>query len=273
MKYMHFNSSCSYTALAILLEDKGIETEDVDISIEIGLPWIFAEKDGIFLSGPMLQGKEWFDLYLNPKGLCLNEDHIKKENIPSYLKAHGKCMLGVYVQGNGGKHAVVFHKYDGQYHFYNPIKDGSDAPTEIVFNETQLLQALDDITIVASILECPKSNYDKRKILDQSTLVLRKLYSEIEKFSKRPHSDEEYKEAMDVIFRAILLDGITMLEISGQNKLAESFRKIQHDFLVFMKGNKKGILADTISLEEFQKLVLWYEKLIMEKRNIYEGDL
>ena len=44
MKYMHFNSSCSYTALAILLEDKGIETEDVDISIEIGLPWIFAEK-------------------------------------------------------------------------------------------------------------------------------------------------------------------------------------------------------------------------------------
>ena len=153
------------------------------------------------------------------------------------------------------------------------MRDGSDAPTEIVFNEMQLLQALDDITIVGSILECPKSNYDKRKILDQSTLVLRKLYSEIEKFSKSPHSDEEYKEAMDVIFRAILLDGITMLEISGQNNLAESFIKIQRDFLAFMKGNKKGILADTISLEELQILVLRYEKLIMEKKNIYGGDL
>ena len=47
MKYMHFNSSCSYTALAILLEDKGIETEDVDISIEIGLPWIFASGERV----------------------------------------------------------------------------------------------------------------------------------------------------------------------------------------------------------------------------------
>ena len=34
MKYMHFNSSCSYTALAMLLEEKGISTEDTDIALE-----------------------------------------------------------------------------------------------------------------------------------------------------------------------------------------------------------------------------------------------
>ncbi len=266
MKYMHFNSSCSYSALAMLLEDRGIETEDVDIAIEIGLPWIFVEQDGIFLSGPMLQGKKWFDIFLNPKGLCINEEHIDKKSIPTYLQEHGTCMIGVYIQENVGKHAVVFCKYDGLYHFYNPIRDGSDAPTEIAFNEVQLLQSLDDITTVGTIIECRKLKHDKRKILDNSALVLRKLYSEIERFSKSPHSDEEYKEAMDGIFRAILLDGITMLEISGQNDLADSFRKIQRNFLTFMKGDKKGILADVISLDELQELVARYEKLIMEKK-------
>ncbi len=62
-KYMHFNSSCSYTALAMLLSDKGIDTEDTDIALEIGLPWMFDREEGYYLAGPMLQGAKWFDLF------------------------------------------------------------------------------------------------------------------------------------------------------------------------------------------------------------------
>ena len=65
---MHFNSSCSYTALAMLLSGKGVDTEDTAIALEIGLPWLFAKEEGYFLAGAMLQGAKWFDHFLNPRG-------------------------------------------------------------------------------------------------------------------------------------------------------------------------------------------------------------
>ncbi len=122
MKYMHFNSSCSYTALAMLLEEKGISTEDTDIALEIGLPWFFDKKEDCFLAGPNLQGAEWFDIYLNPRGLRMFEENIDREDIPDHLTDHGKCMLGIRLPEGKGRHAVVFYKYDGSYHFYNPVR-------------------------------------------------------------------------------------------------------------------------------------------------------
>ena len=55
-KYMHFNSSCSYATLAMMVSEYGIETEDVNIALEMGLPWLFAKEDDVFLAGPNLQG-------------------------------------------------------------------------------------------------------------------------------------------------------------------------------------------------------------------------
>jgi hypothetical protein len=47
----------------MLLSDKGIDTEDTDIALEIGLPWMFDREEGYYLAGPMLQGAKWFDLF------------------------------------------------------------------------------------------------------------------------------------------------------------------------------------------------------------------
>lgn len=38
MKFMHFKASCSYTALANLLELEGLDTEDDQIALDMGLP-------------------------------------------------------------------------------------------------------------------------------------------------------------------------------------------------------------------------------------------
>ena len=54
-KYMHFNSSCSYAALAMLASEYGIDTEDVNIALEMGLPWLFDKEGDYFLAGPNLQ--------------------------------------------------------------------------------------------------------------------------------------------------------------------------------------------------------------------------
>ena len=45
MKFMRFKASCTYTALAELLELEGLDSEVDQIAVDIGLPWIFA-NDG-----------------------------------------------------------------------------------------------------------------------------------------------------------------------------------------------------------------------------------
>ena len=55
MKYMTFNSSCAYAGVANLLELEGMEAEDRQIALDMGLPFLFSFQDGAYCSGPMLQ--------------------------------------------------------------------------------------------------------------------------------------------------------------------------------------------------------------------------
>lgn len=265
---MHFNSSCSYTALAMLLEDRGIDTEDTEIVLEEGLPWIFAEEDDCFCTGAMLQGKKWFDLYLNPRGLTMVEQFIEKAQLPEYLKAHRMSMIGLKLPGNNGKHAVVFTEYNGSYRFYNPIREGSGQSAEISLSEDELLQAADNSIAVGYLAEHEVITYSLNELMEESKTVLHKNYAAIEEFSLITHTEDEYREAMDKLFRALLLDGITMLELIGESELSQGFKEIQRDYMDFMRGPKTGLLADVISLEELKELVDTYALLIRRKIQI-----
>lgn len=68
MKYMYFNSSCSYAGVANLLYLKGIDIEDFVIANAIYLPYLLLKDGASYLAGPMLQSKEIFDIYLNALG-------------------------------------------------------------------------------------------------------------------------------------------------------------------------------------------------------------
>lgn len=258
MKYMHFNSSCSYTALAMLLEEKRIDTEDTEIALEMGLPWLFAKEGDEYLAGPMLQGAKWFDLYLKPKGFCLQEEPIEKYRLPEYLKNHKPCMLGIKRIEINGKHAVVFHEYNGRYHFSNPTKESSGQPTEIFLSEEELLDSTEDTVLVGYLKEQEPQSVNYNKLREESAQVIRDNISEIEAFCTITHKPQEYDEALNKLFRALLLDGITMLELAGESKLAAEFKSIQKDFLDFMRGERTSLLADAISLDKFRKLVEQY---------------
>ena len=45
MKYMTFNSSCSYAGLANLLSFYGVDIEDREIALQMGLPFLFDYMD------------------------------------------------------------------------------------------------------------------------------------------------------------------------------------------------------------------------------------
>ena len=257
-KYMHFNSSCSYTALAMLLSEKGINTEDTEIALEIGLPWMFDKEDGYFLAGAMLQGAKWFDLFLNPRGLCLNEEIVERERLAEYLRANGTCMLGIKLPGNNGKHAVVFSGYDGKYHFLNPKHERSEQPAELTKTEEELLDSSDDYIMIGTLREHDVEKPDLSGRFENSVKVLRENCAEIEEFAKDIHSEEEYTDARDRLFRALLVDGISMLELVNEFELSIGFRQIQQNYLAFMKGSKRWPLKGTISTDELKELVERY---------------
>ena len=115
MKYMHFNSSCAYAALAMLLETAGMDVEDTDIALEMHLPYLFAREGDCFLSGPMLQTPQWCDLYLQPHGLRFCETAVNAAELPNVLRQTGPVMLGL------GGHAVMFRNCSaGMYGFITP---------------------------------------------------------------------------------------------------------------------------------------------------------
>ena len=261
VKYMHFIASCSYCALAELLETMGLETEDVQIAREIGLPWLFAKEDDTYLSGPMLQGKRWFDLWLNPRGLAFSESVVSSETFaPALQLAQSPVMLGL--QTPYGKHAVVFQRYDGSYHFFNPTHGDSGEPTELILREEELLRSVDPSMMIGQITFSDSYTQSIKPLLQKSIQILRENVAEITAFSSVPHAPEEYLPAMNRHFRPLLLDGISMLHLAGESSLAQRFSALQRDFLDFMRSPRTGVLSASLSPETLHTLTEKYVQRI-----------
>ena len=70
----------------------------------------------------MLQSAVWFDLYLRPRGLELEEVRLCRRDVCSYLKTMENAMLGLRVSPEG-KHAVVYEGMEGgKYRFLVALK-------------------------------------------------------------------------------------------------------------------------------------------------------
>ena len=250
MKYMHFKASCSYAALANLLEMQGYDTEDTIIALEMELPKLFSKEDGAFLSGPMLQGAKWFNLWLLPRGFTMMETSLSKSSLCQELISGRPAMLGI--QTPYGKHAVVFTGYDGEYHFLNPTYEGSGEKTELVLDQGELLAAVDSMAVVGCVQPALSQTVDLMPIKEASALILQENVEAIVRFTASEHPPEEYLTVMNTLFRPLLLDGITMMELVGKQDLADKLRSLQANLLAFLHGNRSGKLCDALSLPDLQ---------------------
>ena len=263
MKYMHFKASCSYAALASIMEIIGADTEDYKIALEIKLPWLFSKEDGAYISGPMLQGAKWFNLWLLPRGYRIVEKMIPREDICGYLCSHKPAMLGI--QTPYGKHAVVFTKYDGTYQFINPTHENSGERTELSFSEEELISLVDQETIVGFVVSTEAEPQSLAQYMYDSITVIRENCADIEAFSSEKHDPNAYFPVMNSLFRPLLLDGITMLELAGENSLAKDFTSLQQQFISFMRGPREEALQETLSLDQLHYLTEQYAHLIEQQ--------
>ena len=263
MKYMHFKASCSYAALAAIMERNGVATEDYQIALDIKLPWLFTKEDGAYCAGPMLQGAKWFDLWLLPRGYRIVEESVKREMLCEYLRAHKPAMLGI--QTPQGKHAVVFTEYDGTYRFLNPTRENSGEPTELTFSEEELLATVGQEPIVGVVIPTEPKPQSLTPYLKASISVIRENCAAIKAFAAEQHASDDYPPAMNSLFRPLLLDGITMLELAGETALAQEFTVLQQQFLSFLRGTREKALRETLSLDKLHELTEQYAHLIEQQ--------
>ena len=260
MKYMHFKASCSYAALANLMERLGVDTEDSRIAVEMGLPRLFAKDGDAFVAGPMLQSAEWFDLWLRPRGFRMSERAVRREALPTVLQSGGPCMLGV--ETPYGKHAIVFLRYDGSYRFLNPTHEDSGEDTQLNLSETDLLRCTDDPVMLAEVFPQAPESVDPVPYLRRSVRVLHENVEAIERFSALPHDPDEYPAALNTLFRPLLLDGISMLTLIRETALAARLESLQRALMTFLRGPRTGVLADTLPLSELRAAAEAYLRLI-----------
>ena len=262
MKYMTFNSSCSYAGVANMLAQYGVDTDDRTIAQKMMLPYLFAKVDGAYLSGPMLQSADWFNLYLHPIGYNMLENRAEREQIPSTLLNTKTAMLGLRVSPQS-KHAVVYQGMDnGNYRFLNNKWQHTDEPEQLLLSEAELLSRLDDDVIVAALEPTPCKTVDFEPLFKQSIQTLDELKHDILSFCTSEQTPQAIKAAMNTLFRAILLDGLTMIELCAETALAEKLRIVQSEFMTAVKKNTTVILSEGISVDLLVEAIEEYTHLI-----------
>ena len=248
-----------------MLELYGFDTEDRVIAAEMGLPYLFACENGVYSTGPMLQTAEWFNLYLNPRGFSMTETVIPKGETAGFLQSVKCAMVGIEVT-DGNKHAVVFCEIeDGRYGFINNKREQSDEPERLLLKEDELTERLDESVTVATLQKVEARSVDMKKHFEKSTEVLAKMKGDLDAFCSEERQPQELRRAMNTLFRAVLLDGITMLELIGQSGLCERLRSVQRDFLDALREGKGAVLKERMPLDTLMEAIDEYSRLIKEK--------
>lgn len=270
MKYMHFNSSCSYAGLANLLYSDGIDTEDFVIALAIDLAYLLVKDGASYLAGTMLQSKEIFDIYLNPLGYELIEKNYDKDEVLKILEAADKnYMLGVNI-ASGNKHAIIFKEHkDNEFRFINNKYDDSDEPDEFLWTAEELKKRLDEKTFLAHLEKCDVKDVDMEEPLLKSIENLGALKEDIINFSKREISKNELRESMNTLFRAALLDLVTMFLLIEEDKLMKRTKKLQKEYInVIKKGKESLVLEKEMNISGLVDVLNEWESLM--KNNLKE---
>ena len=268
MKYMTFNSSCSFAGLANLLSFYGVDTEDRDIALQMRLPYLFACEDGRYLAGPMLQGAEWFNLYLNPLGFTLCERRLSRGEVCASLQADSPALLGLRFSPES-KHAVVYTgSQDGRYQFINNKRKDSPEPETLRLTEEELITRLDETVAVGRLEQTEPTRTDYRPYLDSSVRTLQSLMMEISDFCMVGQSIVALQRAKNDLFRPVLVDGVTMLELLGEDVKTEfvtMLRTVRTQFLDVIRAGRSERLEDALDMPKLIGSIAYYEHLITER--------
>ncbi len=268
MKYMTFPSSCAFAGVANLLAFAGVDCSDREIALGMGLPYLFAKSEqGGYLSGPMMQTGELFDLYLRPRGFHLAEQREEPSAVPSLLGDHAPAMVGVRLDADR-KHAVIYTGWDGdgRYRLLNNKREDAPDCDQFLFTEEELLARLDASVTVGWLEAVPCVDVAFLPYLTASIPVFQEMRDELRAFCGTSHTWAELRQARDPLFRPLLLDGVSMANLLGESALEEGLRELQSAFLAALRRGQEVAAGEVLPMPKLEEAMEAYSRLMMEKR-------
>lgn len=265
MKHMTFNSSCSYCCLANLLEPFGVDKEDRDIALEMGLPCLFSydEEDHAYLAGAMLQGAHWFNRYLGTIGLQFHEVLIPRAGTVEYMKRHIPCMTGLKTES--GKHAMVYiGQRNGNHRFLNPHRVDDGQPDELLFTDSKLTEALSELNAIGRIERIAEARSMDVSDFENSLTCLHRCGEELHRFCAEHRTSEEIMAVVNTLFRPFAVDGLAMMELAGETALAEELRLFQEDCMTLFRSGD-CCPDEIVDMERLDRIAGSYKTLIQQK--------
>lgn len=269
MKYMTFNSSCSFAGVANMLESRGLDFQDYEVALGMELPYIVAKDDGGYMAGSMLQEKKYFDIFLKKNGYELVENYVDRQDIIAILNDMDCAMLGIRIDERH-KHAVVYkgvNTADNTLMFINNKHEKSDEPARIELTKDELLQRLDDKAMVASLRKYSGKADSPIPFMEASVSCLDELHGDIVRFCADFQSHESVERTRDTLFRPVLLDSVAMMELLGEEAMTENIKKLQRAYIdaAFRSGAEQVRLCKHIDMLLLEQIIEDWKGLIKEQ--------
>ncbi|MCD8367407.1 MAG: hypothetical protein LUC48_05205 [Clostridiales bacterium] len=268
MKYMTFPSSCAFAGVANLLAFAGVDASDREIALGMGLPYLFAKSEqGGYLSGPMMQTGELFDLFLRPRGFRLAEQRAEPSAVPGLLAHHAPAMVGLRLDADR-KHAVIYTGRDGEgrYRLLNNKREDAPDCDRFLFTEEEFLARLDAPVTVGWLEVVPCADVALLPHLTVSIQVFQEMRDELRTFCGAAHTWAELRQARDPLFRPLLLDGVSMANLLGESALEEALRELQSAFLAALRRGQAVAAGELLPVPQLEAAMEVYFRLLVEKQ-------
>lgn len=127
------------------------------------------------------------------------------------------------------------------------------------------MERVDDTVLIGHLVKSGRKPIYKNELLRRSESTLMKLFDEVQTFCSEEKSMLELRSSMNTLFRPILLDGITMLELLGQTALGDKLRLVQTQYMGALKESKSLRLEQYLDLNLLREAIREYAALIHEQ--------
>ena len=120
--------------------------------------------------------------------------------------------------------------------------------------------------MIATLKVITPKAVDLQVKMRNSVAVIRQNLDEIRAICNREETVAKLRQKLNTLFRPLLLDGITMLQMIGEEKLAEKFTELQRSFLTALRQatDQKIILGEYLSVDALAAAGERYIKVIEE---------
>lgn len=277
MKHITFKGASAYTCLTIMLEDFKINKTDQDIVMDMRMPYLFSKHEisqtkTEFIAGTRLQGKQWYDLFLNHYHLEFVEEYLTRIQTVTMLQNLGKFKRKALLSllNNQKTYAVVYkghHVLSDTYTFIIPETMASNDYKTVSFDAETLLQNLEAHVHIGFINPCDETSYTIVDAIKDSLDAIDDYLVYVQEWCQMNHTKKRQLEAFDMVFRAFIVDIRRILKLKGEVTLYRIIRRVSHKYVDMIKNPNERFtipLAEdfTLAIKQYRNFVEDYLKHI-----------